>query len=101
MALVRGIVVDSSGLALGRVMVTVVGYGQEGVVTKADGGFVLPGHVAEGLILVPHVPRRKIAHHLSPDFNSKSIDRSLITPENMSTLLGIWTLDHEVDLILK
>jgi hypothetical protein len=47
-AQVRGIVVDEAGRALGDVHVSIVGAGDEGVVTQADGGFVLDAHVADG-----------------------------------------------------
>lgn len=46
-AVVRGQVVDeSSNRAIAGARVTVVGYGNEAVVTKADGNFVLPAHKA-------------------------------------------------------
>lgn len=41
-ATVRGIVLDDNGAALADATVSVVGYGNEGVKTGADGGFSLP-----------------------------------------------------------
>lgn len=45
-ATVRGQVVDDKGRAVAGARVTVVGYGNEAVVTKEDGNFVLPSHKA-------------------------------------------------------
>ena len=45
-AMVRGQVVDDKGRAIEGASVSVVGYGAEAVVTKADGNFVLPAHKA-------------------------------------------------------
>ncbi|MBK6796402.1 MAG: carboxypeptidase regulatory-like domain-containing protein [Acidobacteria bacterium] len=46
-AVVRGQIVDeASNRAIAGARVTVVGYGSEAVVTKADGNFVLPAHKA-------------------------------------------------------
>jgi len=45
-AMVRGQVVDLKGRAIEGASVSVVGYGAEAVVTKADGNFVLPAHKA-------------------------------------------------------
>lgn len=47
-AQVRGIVVDKTGRAVSGARVSVVGFDDEGVVTHADGGFILSAHAAEG-----------------------------------------------------
>ena len=47
-ALVRGIVEDDSRHTLKGVRVSVVGYGQEAVITSVDGGFVLRAHAGDG-----------------------------------------------------
>jgi hypothetical protein len=56
-AIVRGIVLDGVGRAIEGVRVTVVGYGAEGTMTKADGGFVLPAHVANGQTVRLHAEK--------------------------------------------
>jgi hypothetical protein len=45
---VRGIVTDAKGHAIEGVAVSVIGHGNETVRTKADGGFELPAHAADG-----------------------------------------------------
>lgn len=45
-ASIRGIVVDGAGRAIAGVRVSVVGYGNEAVLTQAGGNFVLPAHAA-------------------------------------------------------
>lgn len=48
---VRGVVVDPEGRSLGDVRVSVVGYGEDGVKTGANGEFFLPAHAADGQIV--------------------------------------------------
>jgi hypothetical protein len=45
---IRGIVTDERGGAIEGAAVSVVGYGGEMIRTKADGGFELPAHAADG-----------------------------------------------------
>lgn len=47
-AWVRGTIEDEKGYAIGGVDVSVVGYGNEHVLTSAQGSFVLPAHAGEG-----------------------------------------------------
>jgi len=60
-AQVRGIVVDKAGRAVSDVHVSIVGAGDEGVVTHADGGFVLNAHVAEGEMARVHAEKGRLA----------------------------------------
>ena len=46
--LIRGIVIDEQGNAVADAEVSVVGYGEESIITGADGNFVLPAHAADG-----------------------------------------------------
>jgi|ERR1700733_1509132 len=54
---VRGIVTDEGGRALEGVNVGVVGYGGETVRTKADGGFQLSAHAADGQFVQLHAEK--------------------------------------------
>jgi len=56
-ARVRGIVVDSRGLGLVGVRVSVAGYGVEAVVTSDGGSFDLPAHAAEGQQVYLHAEK--------------------------------------------
>ena len=54
---IRGIVTDDKGRAVEGATVTVVGHGSEMVRTKADGGFELPAHAADGQQVELHAER--------------------------------------------
>jgi hypothetical protein len=60
-AVVRGTVEDESGRTIGGVTVSVVGYGEESVITSANGGFVLPAHVADGKTVKLHAEGKRYA----------------------------------------
>jgi hypothetical protein len=55
---IRGMVTDEKGHAVEGATVMVVGYGKEAVVTKADGGFELPAHAADGQQVELHAERK-------------------------------------------
>jgi hypothetical protein len=57
-SLVRGVVTDASGSALGAVKTMVVGYSEEAVLTDVNGGFVLPSHAAEGTRVKIHFEKQ-------------------------------------------
>lgn len=54
---VRGIVLDESNHAIGEVRVNVVGHESEAVITRPDGGFVLPAHAAVGQQVLLHAEK--------------------------------------------
>jgi hypothetical protein len=58
---IRGMVTDEKGHAVEGATVTVVGYGKEAVVTKADGGFELPAHAADGQQVELHAETQGLA----------------------------------------
>lgn len=61
---VRGIVVDETNNAIGEVRVNVVGYESEAVITKPNGGFVLPAHAAVG--------QQVLLHAEKPEYKAKN-----------------------------
>lgn len=62
---VRGTVLDPANRAVGGARVSVLGYGEEAALTKVDGGFVLPAHLASGEEVRLHVEH--------PDFRPKDL----------------------------
>jgi hypothetical protein len=68
---IRGMVEDEKGRAIGGATVTVVGYPKEAVVTKADGGFELPAHAADGQLAELHAESPLgVAHSWYPAGNA-------------------------------
>jgi hypothetical protein len=57
--MIRGIVTDESGRAIAGARVSILGYEAEAVVTRPDGGFVLPAHAADGQQVRLHVEAAK------------------------------------------
>jgi len=54
---VRGIVLDESNHAIGEVRVNLVGHESEAVITRPNGGFVLPAHAAVGQQVLLHAEK--------------------------------------------
>jgi len=57
-AMVRGTVEDDSGHAIRGVAVSVIGYGDESLITSENGSFFLPAHVADGQTVRLHAERQ-------------------------------------------
>jgi hypothetical protein len=64
-------VVDAAGKSIAGVRVSIIGHGDEAVLTDATGGFVLPAHAADGQQVQLHAEKEgyKPANQFHPAGN--------------------------------